>query len=564
MVNLTGLTKTLIEKELLSTARAHDLVEIAKRRNTTLFKILVTEGIVESKLIASICSKEYGIPYFDLDSLDLEHVPNFNIKSDEISNGNAVPIFARGASIFVAISDPSNLNILDIIKFQTSSNVEPIIVEDEKLVHIAQTVATKEELSSFDDIDDKRLEALDIAGGDDNEDITASSKDDAPIVRFVNKMLLDAINTDVSDIHFEPYEKNFRVRFREDGILREHAKPPANLGSRITTRIKVMARLDISERRVPQDGRFKMRLSKHRSIDFRVSTCPTMHGEKVVMRILDPTSVQIGIEALGFESFQEEIFLRHIQKAQGMVLTTGPTGSGKTVTLYTALQLLNDIKTNISTAEDPIEINLAGINQVNVNPKAGLEFSNILRAFLRQDPDIIMVGEIRDLETAEIAIKAAQTGHMVLSTLHTNSASETINRLINMGIPSFNLATSVSLIIAQRLARKLCERCKVVEEVPEAALLEMGFNKQDVAEKITIFRAEGCSFCQEGYKGRVGIFELMEITEAIGEIIMNGGNAIHIAQHAKEAGIWGLRQAGLHKVKKGVTTLEEINRITRE
>ena len=383
--------------------------------------------------------------------------------------------------------------------------------------------------------------------------------------RFVHKVLLDELNSNVSDIHFEPYEKIYRIRYRRDGILYETASPPINLAPRITARLKVMSRLDISERRVPQDGHFKMVLSKHRSIDFRISTCPTTGGEKVVIRILDPSSAQLGIEALGYEDFQKELFMNAIHKPQGMVLVTGPTGSGKTVSLYTALGILNTAERNISTIEDPVEINLQGINQVNVNMKAGLDFSTALRSFLRQDPDIIMVGEIRDLETAEIGIKAAQTGHLVLSTLHTNSAPETLTRLLNMGVPSFNIATSVSLIIAQRLARRLCSQCKIPAEIPESSLLQQGFSKNELSNlEIFLPNIEGCELCKNGYSGRVGLYEVLSVSSSIGRIIMEGGNSLDILHKAKEEGMITLRESGLNKVRAGITGLEEINRVTKD
>jgi type IV pilus assembly protein PilB len=550
---ITGIVKSLVNRGLLAENKAQALVESSQNKRLSIVQMLLFEKILSPKNLASIISQEYGIPLFDLDAFDNNQLPKVVIKSEEISHGAVLPLFKRGNMLFVAISDPANLHVLDIIKFQTGSHPEPIIVADDKLHILAQALSTKEELGSLEEIDNNFLDSLDISIGD-NDSLQASpSKDDAPIVRFVNKMLVDAINVNASDIHFEPYEKFFRIRLRQDGILREHSNPPVNMGSRITTRIKVMSMLDIAERRIPQDGRFKMRLNANRSIDFRVSSCPTMHGEKVVMRLLDPTSAQIGIDALGYEDFQKEIVLRNIYRPQGMVLATGPTGSGKTVSLYTALQILNTIELNISTAEDPIEINLPGINQVNINPKAGLEFSTILRSFLRQDPDIIMVGEIRDLETAEVAIKAAQTGHMVLSTLHTNSAAETITRLISMGIPAFNIATSISLVVAQRLGRKLCEKCKQVSDIPENALLAAGFTPAEItASEFKVYHAIGCNLCHEGYKGRTGIFEVMEITRELAKIIMDGGSALDIEEHAFKSGVWSLRQAGLAKVKRGI------------
>jgi type IV pilus assembly protein PilB len=408
------------------------------------------------------------------------------------------------------------------------------------------------------------MDNLEISGGDDeaHSDVSTAEIDDAPVVRFVNKVMLDAIKRAASDIHFEPYEKYYRIRLRQDGVLTEIARPPVALSQKVAARLKVMARLDIAERRIPQDGRIKMRLSKNRSIDFRVNTCPTLFGEKVVCRLLDPSSAQLGIDALGYEEQQKILYQNNLAKPYGMILVTGPTGSGKTVSLYTGLNILNTVDRNISTAEDPAEINMPGVNQVNVNPKVGLTFASALRAFLRQDPDIIMVGEIRDLETAEIAIKAAQTGHLVLSTLHTNDAPKTLTRMVDMGVKPYAIASTVSLIIAQRLARRLCDNCKEIIEVPAEALLKEGFTQADVDSGITIFHAKGCNLCTNGYKGRVGIYQVMPVTETIGRIIMEDGNAMQIAEQSRKDGIPDLRQSGLKKVKDGITSLEEINRVT--
>lgn len=566
MIVLAGIAKKLVSAGLLDELTAQNITELAAQKKLNFVRMAVFQKALSPNIIAQLASVEYGLPYFDLLSMDQDQIPYIPLKSDIIENSMALPLFQRGNKLFVAVSDPSNLQILDDIKFQTGTYPEAIIVEDDKLMTVATSVVTHGELSDLSDISDKSLELLDISG---DEELAPSEgmlgKDDAPIVRFVNKMLLDAINIGVSDIHFEPYERNYRVRFRLDGILREHARPPVNLGNRLSTRIKVMAQLDISERRLPQDGRFKLRLTKQRFIDFRVSTCPTLYGEKIVLRILDPTSAQMGIDSLGYEPFQKEIFLRNIWRAQGMVLATGPTGSGKTVSLYTALNILNIPMHNISTAEDPVEINVPGINQLNVNLKAGLDFSAALRAFLRQDPDVIMVGEIRDLETAEIAIKAAQTGHMVLSTLHTNTAADVLSRLINMGIPAYNVATSISLIIAQRLCRILCPRCKKEITLPKPTLLEIGFTEQDIdSNELTIFEPVGCHHCQDGYKGRTGIYETMEISKEISQIIMNGGNALDIAKQSAIEGNWTLRQSGLNKIRMGITTIDEIMKITKD
>lgn len=566
MAILSGIAKKMVEDGLLDERTATSILDMAAQKKLSFVRMAVFQKVLAANVIAQFASNAFGIPYFDITSMDQEQIPNLQIKSDMIENTMALPLFQRGNRLFVALSDPSNLQILDDIKFQTGTYPEPIVVDDDKLMTIATHVVTHSELSDLADISDEALESLDISGGEEViEDDSSVTKDDAPIVRFVNKMLLDAINTGVSDIHFEPYERNYRVRFRLDGVLREHARPPVNLGNRIATRIKVMAQLDISEHRLPQDGRFKMRLTKQRYIDFRVSTCPTLYGEKIVTRILDPTTAQMGIDSLGYEPFQKEIFLRNIWRSQGMVLATGPTGSGKTVSLYTALNILNVPMHNISTVEDPVEINVPGINQVHVNIKAGLDFSVALRAFLRQDPDIIMVGEIRDLETAEIAIKAAQTGHMVLSTLHTNSASDVLTRLVNMGIPSYNVATSVSLIIAQRLCRLLCSRCKRELKLPKPALLQLGFSEQEIDSKeLTIFEAVGCHHCQDGYKGRTGIYETMEVSKDIGQIIMSGGNAMDVAKQSIAEGNWTLREAGLNKIRTGMTTIDEVMKITKD
>ena len=447
-------------------------------------------------------------------------------------------------------------------------SIEFVVVEDDKLqTAVTRAIDQAESVMPSLSEDDFDLENLEVTGGDDDANPDAIARDDvedAPIVRFVNKILLDAIKKGASDIHFEPYEKIFRIRTRLDGVLKEVALPPVQLAIKIVARLKVMARLDIAERRVPQDGRIKMRLSKNRAIDFRVSTCPTLFGEKVVTRILDPSSAMLGIDALGYEPAQRELYLRYLAKPQGMILVTGPTGSGKTVSLYTGLNILNTEDCNISTAEDPAEINLPGINQVNVNNKVGLTFAAALRAFLRQDPDVIMVGEIRDLETAEIAIKAAQTGHLVLSTLHTNDAPQTLTRLVDMGVKPYAIATSVSLIIAQRLARKLCNNCKQFIDIPAEALKKEGFEQADIDAGIRVYKAVGCSQCTDGYKGRMGLYQVMPVTETIGRIIMEGGGALDIGDQASKDGIWNLRRSGLQKVKDGVTSLEEINNVTIE
>jgi len=488
------------------------------------------------------------------------------VEAQLIVKHHALPLYKRGTRLFIAVSDPTNLQALDEIKFHTGINTDAILVEEKALnTIISEWIESQDTLDTgLGDLDDVDLDGVDIEAvseGGDTED--SGEVDETPIVRFVNKVLIDAIKQDASDIHFEPYEKNYRVRFRVDGILSEVVRPPKNLAPRLAARLKVMSQMDISERRVPQDGRIQLKLSRNRAIDFRVNTLPTLFGEKIVLRILDPSSAQMGIDALGYEPEQKEFYMKALERPQGMILVTGPTGSGKTVSLYTGLNLLNTPERNISTAEDPVEINLEGINQVHVNAKVGLDFAEALRSFLRQDPDVIMVGEIRDLETAEIAIKAAQTGHLVLSTLHTNSAAETITRMLNMGVPAFNLATSVNLIIAQRLARRLCKECTKPADIPHETLLEEGFS-EELLEGATINTAVGCASCNEGYKGRVGVYEVVRVTSAISRIIMEEGNSLQIADQARKEGFNDLRASALMKVTQGLTSLEEVNRITTD
>jgi len=564
-INLNGLAKRLVADGLLDEDKASEAYEQAVKEKMPLVRYLVQNKVLDSALIAGAASKEFGIPLFDIDAMDLEVSASKLVDQKLIHKHSALPLFKRGNRLFVAVSDPTNLQALDEIKFNVGANTEPILVEEDKLTVTIEKLM-EDQTSTMDDLEDTDLDDLDITGGDEDDaggDVSESEVDDTPIVRFVNKVLLDAINKGASDIHFEPYEKKYRVRFRTDGILHEVASPPITLSGKMSARIKVMSRLDISERRVPQDGRMKMTLSKNRAIDFRVSTCPTLFGEKVVMRILDPTSAQLGIDALGYEEAQKKLFMDAIHRPYGMVLVTGPTGSGKTVSLYTALNILNTEDRNISTAEDPAEINLPGINQVNVNPKAGLTFASALKAFLRQDPDIIMVGEIRDMETGEIAIKAAQTGHMVLSTLHTNDAPKTLTRLVNMGIAPFNIASAVNLIIAQRLGRRLCSYCKQPIEIPHEALLKEGF-KEDELNDLTIYGPVGCDQCNNGYKGRVGIYQVMPISEEMGKLIMAEGNAIQLAEQADREGIPDLHASGLNKVRQGLMGLDELHRVITE
>jgi type IV pilus assembly protein PilB len=561
------LPEKLVQDGLLDEAAMADAQRGAKEARQNLVTYLVGKNIVDAREIAITAAAMFGVPLLDLDAIAVD-LDVIKLVSEKLLHKHRVmPLMKRGRRLFVAISDPTNLHGIDEIRFSTSMNVEPVVVEEDKLQKILgkamEQVDTSMPTMAEDDFD---LENLEVTGGEEEVDAAAGRDDveDAPIVRFVNKVMLDAIKKGASDIHFEPYEKTYRVRQRVDGVLKEVAVPPVQLAMKISARIKVMARLDIAERRIPQDGRIKMRLSKNRSIDFRVSTCPTLFGEKTVMRILDPSSASLGIDALGYEPFQKEIYLKNLKRPQGMILVTGPTGSGKTVSLYTGLHILNVEDTNISTAEDPAEIILPGVNQVNVNPKVGLTFASALRAFLRQDPDVVMVGEIRDLETAEIAIKAAQTGHLVMSTLHTNDAPQTLTRLIDMGVKPYAIATSVSLIIAQRLARRLCSHCKVPLEIPNEALLKEGFRPEDVAAGIKLYGPKGCGNCTDGYKGRVGIYQVMPVTETIGRIIMEGGNAITINDQAKKEQVWDLRTSGLNKVKDGLTSLEEVNSVTIE
>jgi type IV pilus assembly protein PilB len=563
-----GLPEKLVQDGLLDEPAMAEAQRAAKEARQPLVSYLVGKGIVQAREIAITASQMFGVPLMDLDSIQVD-LDTIKIVSDKLLHKHRIlPLMKRGRRLFVAISDPTNLHGIDEVRFSTSMNVEPVVVEDDKLQKILSKAMEQVDTSmpslAEDDFD---LENLEVTGGEEELEAGSMSRDDvedAPIVRFVNKVMLDAIKKGASDIHFEPYEKTYRVRLRVDGVLKELAVPPVQLAPKIAARIKVMARLDIAERRIPQDGRIKMRLSKTRSIDFRVSTCPTIFGEKTVMRILDPSSAMLGIDALGYEPFQKELYLKTLKKPQGMILVTGPTGSGKTVSLYTGLNILNVEDTNISTAEDPAEIILPGINQVNVNPKVGLTFASALRAFLRQDPDVVMVGEIRDLETAEIAIKAAQTGHLVMSTLHTNDAPQTLTRLVDMGVKPYAIATSVSLIIAQRLGRRLCSHCKQPVDIPPEALLAEGFTKEDVESGLKLYAPKGCGNCTDGYKGRVGIYQVMPVTETIGRIIMEGGNAIDINDQAKKEGVWDLRKSGLKKVKDGMTSLEEVNAVTVE
>jgi type IV pilus assembly protein PilB len=565
---LGGLPQRLVQDGVVEESAMQEAIRHAREKSTSVVTQLVTSGIANARDIAIAASSEFGVPLFDLEAvnLDLETVRLVNDKL--LAKHRVLPIFRRGKRLFLAVADPTNLHAIDEIKFQTGLGVEAVVVEDDKLQKAVDKAIEQadSQMPALSEEEGMELDSLEVTAGDEISDdkVARDDVEDAPIVRFINKLMLDAIRRGASDIHFEPYEKTYRVRFRMDGVLKEIAQPPVQLAMKLSARLKVMSRLDIAERRIPQDGRIKMKLSKTRAIDFRVSTCPTLFGEKIVLRILDPSQAMLGIESLGYEPFQKELYEKNLARPQGMILVTGPTGSGKTVSLYTGLNILNREDTNISTAEDPSEINLPGVNQVNVNPKVGLTFAAAMRAFLRQDPDVIMVGEIRDLETAEIAIKAAQTGHLVLSTLHTNDAPQTLTRLVDMGVKPYAIATSVSLIIAQRLARRLCSHCKQPIDVPSEALLKEGYSEADIATGFKVFAPKGCSNCTDGYKGRVGIYQVLPITESIARIILAGGSAVDISEQAAKEGVWDLRRSGLEKVKSGMTSLEEVNSVTIE
>ncbi|WP_077047049.1 type IV-A pilus assembly ATPase PilB [Pseudomonas sp. KK4] len=562
-IALSGLAKQLVLAELLTDKSAQQATQQAQRNRLSLVSYLVQNKLVKSRQVAEIASEHFGMALMDLNSLDKETQPKGLVSEKLVRQHHALPLWRRGNKLFVGISDPSNHQAINDIQFSTGLSTEAILVEEDKLNDAIEKFFDSH-ATGLEDMADVDLNTVDIESTDDRQDaIVGQDADDAPVVRFVHKMLLDAIRSDSSDLHFEPYEKIYRVRMRTDGMLREVARPPIQLAGRIAARLKVMASLDISERRKPQDGRIKMRLSKSKSIDFRVNTLPTLWGEKVVIRILDPSSAQMGIDALGYEPEQQALYMDALKQPQGMILVTGPTGSGKTVSLYTGLNILNTVDINISTAEDPVEINMEGINQVNVNPKQGMDFAQALRSFLRQDPDVIMVGEIRDLETAEIAIKAAQTGHLVLSTLHTNSAAQTLDRLHNMGIQGFNIATSVSLIIAQRLARKLCSHCRAPVEIPRETLIREGF-PEDRIGSFTLYGPVGCEHCNGGYKGRVGIYEVVKNTPDLQRLIMAEGNALQIDEQMRRDGFNDLRTSGLIKAMQGITSLEEINRVTKD
>lgn len=565
---LSGLARRFVANQLLTEEQARESQARALRNSRPIVSQLVEDKLIPPARLAEFASNEFGTPLLDLASIEPDINTIRELGEKLIRAQHALPLYKRGRKLYLALSDPTNLQALDEFKFASGFATDAVLVEEDKLAKAIEAAINAVQSSSIGP-GDADLENLDIEGGDEaaaEEKSAGSDDEDAPIIRYVNKILIDAINRGCSDIHFEPYEKKYRIRYRLDGELKEIAAPPVQVGGRLAARLKVMSRLDLAERRVPQDGRIKLKLSANKSIDFRVSTCPTLWGEKVVMRILDSSSAMLGIDALGYEPVQKAHYLKALSKPQGMILVTGPTGSGKTVSLYTGINILNTEDCNISTAEDPAEINLPGINQVNVNPKVGLTFAAALKAFLRQDPDVIMVGEIRDLETAEIAIKAAQTGHLVLSTLHTNDAPQTLTRLLNMGVPAYNVASCVTLIIAQRLARRLCKVCKQPDaSVPREELVREGFTPEDLdTPNFTIFKAVGCDQCNGGYKGRTGIYQVMPVTDAIARIIMENGNAIEIADQARLEGVADLRRSALKKVMDGAIDLTEANRVTTD
>jgi type IV pilus assembly protein PilB len=561
---LSGVARVLVNAGKIGSKAAEDLLKSARERKTSFSSAVVAAGAVSPADLAHTLAHALALPLLDLNAVDLQKVPKNILDTKTATQYQLLVLGKRGSRLFVATADPTDQEAAERVKFATQLSPEWVIVEQDKLAKLvdAQGTSANEQLESIANSEFDFDVTEDEAAPSESQDI-ATEVEDAPVVRFLQKMLVDAINMRASDLHFEPYEYTYRVRFRIDGELREITQPPIAIKEKLASRIKVISRMDIAEKRVPQDGRMKLKFGS-KAIDFRVSTLPTLFGEKVVIRILDPSSAKLGIEALGYEKIEKDRLLNAIQRPYGMILVTGPTGSGKTVSLYTCLNILNQPGVNISTVEDPAEINLPGINQVNVNDKAGLTFAAALKSFLRQDPDIIMVGEIRDLETADIAIKAAQTGHMVMSTLHTNDAPTTLTRLLNMGVPPFNIASSVLLITAQRLARRLCENCKTPAEYPREALLKAGFQETDIDGSWKPYRAVGCSACNNGYKGRVGLYQVMPMSEAIQRIILSEGTALDIATQAHKDGVRDLRQSGLVKVRAGVTTLEEVITVTNE
>ncbi len=565
-VHLGGLARKLVVDGLLDEENAHEAVQGARKDKVPFVTYVVGKKLAGADQIAQAAAEEFGAPLIDISVLQLDGDTTKLVEEKLIRQHHALPLYKRGSRLYVGLSDPTNLSGLDEIKFHTGCNIEAVVVQEDKLSQAIDRALEAADTSMVDlmgDDDLEDLEGLEVAEEQSNDD-TGLDVEDAPVVRLVNKILTDAIKKGASDIHFEPYEKYCRVRFRIDGVLTEVMRPPTAFAMKIAARIKVMSRLDVSERPVPQDGRIKLKLSKTKSIDFRVSTCPTLYGEKVVMRILD-SSMSIPLEDLGYEDFQLELFMENLKKPYGMFLVTGPTGSGKTVSLYSGINLLNQVDVNISTAEDPVEINLPGVNQVQVDERTGMTFDKALKAFLRQDPDIILVGEIRDLGTGNIAIKAAQTGHMVMSTLHTNDAPQTLTRMLDMGIQPFAIATAVNIITAQRLGRRLCGRCKrPAEGIPKEALIAEGFTEEEVENDLVIYEAVGCDQCNDGYKGRVGIYQVMPMSDEMKRLVMEGRNAIDLADQARREGIPDIRQSAIRKVKTGFTDLAEINRVTQE
>ncbi len=570
LVGITGIARRLVQDGALEEGIARAAMDQAANAKIPLPQWFAEKKLVSAAQLAAANAVEFGMPLMDVSSFDASQNAIKLVSEELLQKHQVLPLFKRGNRLFVGVSNPTQTRALDDIKFHTNMVVEPILVDEDQIRRTLESwQANHSNIGDALGGDDEGIANLDVdASGDEDmgggESGVDAKGDDTPVVKFVNKVLVDAIRKGASDIHFEPYEDDYRVRFRIDGLLKNVAKAPVKLNQRIAARLKVMSQLDIAEKRVPQDGRIKLNLSKTKQIDFRVSTLPTLFGEKIVLRILDGSAAKLGIDKLGYEPVQQKLFLEAIHKPYGMVLVTGPTGSGKTVSLYTALGILNDETRNISTAEDPVEIRLPGVNQVQQNNKRGMTFAAALRSFLRQDPDIIMVGEIRDLETAEIAIKAAQTGHMVLSTLHTNDAPQTIARLMNMGIAPYNITSSVTLVIAQRLARRLCSNCKRPEVLPENALLAEGFTPAQIAAGVELYEPVGCEECTEGYKGRTGIYQVMPMTDEISTIILGGGNALQIAEAAQSIGVNDLRQSALLKASQGITSLAEINRVTKD
>lgn len=568
------LLPVLVGEGKLTQSQADEIIKDCEKRD-----IPVIQGIVETKLISSddlanFCTEHFSLSLLNLDEFDLQEIPKNFLNEKLIKKFHALPVYLQGRTLYLALSDPTNLEALEEFGFSFGLHTEPFLVDELKLQKaikiLTDSVAEQLNVSDGGTDDFDNMDSLEALSADDEPNDTnnqgaaveTDSEDDAPVVKFINQMLLKAIQMGASDLHFEPYETKYRIRFRIDGILHQIATPPVNLKERFSARLKVMSRLDIAEKRLPQDGRIKLKIGPNKTMDMRVNSLPTLWGEKIVLRILDSSAAKLNIDQLGYNDVQKKQYLDALSKPQGLILVTGPTGSGKTVSLYTGLSILNDEETNISTAEDPVEINLYGINQVQMNPKAGLTFASALRAFLRQDPDVIMVGEIRDLETAEIAIKAAQTGHLVLSTLHTNSAAETLTRLLNMGVPSFNIASSCTLIMAQRLARRLCSKCKQVQDVSEQQMRAVGFTEEEIKEGIQLYGPVGCDACSGGYKGRVGVYEIMVMNDRIAEAIMNDANSIEINKIAVEQGMMTLRKSALEKAKLGLTSIAEVKRVT--